>query len=436
MRTWGVFLWERIRGSLWFLPALMSLGAAALALVSAGLDQAVMERGDTYEFLYRGEPEGARTLLSTLAGSMITVAGVSFSVTMVALSLTSSQFGPRLLVNFMRDRGNQVVLGAFIGTFVFCLIALGSPVPGTERYVSVSASVALVLSGVSLMLLIYFIHHVATSMQADHVIDDVARELGRSLNRVFPEDVEPAGNVPEPPADEADDVVPAPSAGYLQGVDDSRLLQIAAEHDLSLRLLRRAGHFVAAGAPLVEVVGGPLRDETAQRVCNAFIIGGWRTADQDPEYGVHQLVEIAVRALSSGINDPFTAVTCIDRLAGVLAGVADRSERPPVLHDDDVVARVWFDPIDFAGVLDAAFDQIRQCARSMPAVAIRLLEALTHIAHSTRDDTRRASLAVQARLVMDGCDESWLDHDRKALEARFGQFRDALDADQPAVPGA
>lgn len=431
MKTWYVFVWERIRGSLWFLPALMSLAAAALALLSAWLDQAVMESGATYEFLYRGEPEGARTLLSTLAGSMITVAGVSFSVTMVALSLTSSQFGPRLLVNFMRDRGNQSVLGAFIGTFVFCLIALGSPVHGSERYVSVSASVALLLSGVSLMLLIYFIHHVATSMQADHVIDGVARDLERSLERVFP-DAEAAPSVADVPSGDADHLVPAPCAGYLQGVDDARLLRIAAEQDLCLRVVRRAGHFVASGAPLVEVLGEPLTDETVQRICGAFIIGGWRTADQDPEYGIHQLVEIAVRALSAGINDPFTAVTCVDRLGGVLAGVAQRPARPPVLRDADDTPRVWFDPIDFEGVLDAAFDQIRQCARTMPAVAIRLLEALAHIARSTCDEDRRRLLQVQARLVVDGCDDDWLAHDQEALQRRFRHFSEALDADRPA----
>lgn len=429
MKTWFVLMWERIRGGLWFLPALMSAAAAALAIVCARLDQAAISRGAIREFLYRGEPESARALLSTLAGSMITVAGVSFSVTMVALSLTSSQFGPRLLVNFMRDRGNQVVLGAFIGTFVFCLVALGSPASGGEPYVSVSASVALVLSGVSLMLLIYFIHHVASSMQADHVIDGVALDLRHSLERIFP-----AGESPRsaPDRPRASATVAAPAAGYLQGVDDASLVGIAAEHDLRLRVLRRPGHFVVAGAPLVEVTGEVSADDAARRIRSAFIVGGWRTADQDPEYGIHQLVEIAVRALSPGVNDPFTAITCVDRLAGVLATVAARPARPPVLWDDDGEPRVWLDPIDFAGVLDAAFDQIRQCARTSPAVAIRLLEALAHIGRATDDDGRRDTLRVQARLIMDGCDERWLDHDREALDERFRLFTAVLDEAPPS----
>jgi uncharacterized membrane protein len=221
-------------------------------------------------------------------------------------------------------------------------------------------------------------------------------------------------------------------SGYVQSVDHPRLLRLASEHSVRLRVLRRPGHFVIEKAPLVEVAEAPgaagegLEESLTSSIQGAFILGGWRTADQDPEYGVHQLVEIAVRALSPGINDPFTAMTCVDRLAGVLGEIADRPARSPVLADDAGGVRVYLDPVDFPGVLDAAFDQIRQCATAMPAVSIRLLEALTRIAGVTADPGRRDALRAQARLIVDGCGNGWVSRDREALDERYRTFESQL----------
>lgn len=427
MATWLKIAYERLRGSLWFLPTLMALAAVVLALLCARLDAALQNGFDPWwvEVLYRGESDSARTLLSTVAGSMITVAGVTFSATMVALSLASSQLGPRLLVSFMRDRGNQVVLGGFIATFLFCLLALGETRAVDRPLASSSVTVALGLAVGSLLLFIYFIHHIASSMQADKVIALVTIDVRRHLDRIFP-----AERRNEPPvalgvasADDAQAEVSAPDTGYLQAVDEAGLLEIAVDRDVCLHLLRRPGHHVALGDPLVRASAPTLPDDAVRRIQSAFLVGGSRTAEQDPEYGVHQLVEIALRALSPGLNDPYTAITCIDHLAGSLAEVASRPERPPVRIDEHGTLRLTLSRIDFGGIVDAAFSEIRQSSVAVPSVSIRLLEALATIARHTEDPDRLASLTKHAQLVYEGQREQLSGMDRDSLEDRYQAFR-------------
>lgn len=428
MQTWLAYYWERISSSLWFMPVLMSLAAVALALLSAMGDDIIRRSGASHAFLYAGDPESARTLLSTVAGSMMTVAGVAFSVTMVALSLASSQFGPHLLVNFMRDRGNQVVLGAFIGTFLFCLLALGSSSAEAPGDLALSTSLAVLLASASLAALIYFIHHIASSMQADYVVNDVAKDLTRALNRVFPDDAEQAQSPCELEGFEASATVGAARSGYLQAIDQRGLIDLAAEADLRLEVHRRPGHFLIEGARLVTVESRrDVDEETAARIQRCFIIGGQRTAEQDPEYGVHQLVEVAVRALSPGINDPFTAITCIDRLTGALCHVAERPMRPPVRLDAEGTPRVQLDPIQFRGVLDAAFNQIRQLSADLPAVAIRLMEGLGNVAACTSFADRKAAVDTHARMVLAECDGKFAPEDWEVLQSRYQDLQRALE---------
>lgn len=400
----------------------MTLAAAFAAFFCARLDKTAAHSDFGFEFLYHGDPDSARTVLSTVAGSMITVAGVAFSVTIVALSLASSQLGPRLLSNFMRDRGNQVVLGGFIGTFIFCLLALGSLPAQQQQFASVSVSVGLVLAVCSLVLLIYFIHHIASSMQADHVIEAVAADVKTCLQSIFPIDEIETGSLDvEHFETESGARVHSQSIGYLQCVDERTLLEIAKEHAVRIRLLRRPGHYLGWGAPLVEVTNGTSQDldaDLARRIRQAFMIGGSRTAEQDPEYGIHQLVEIALRALSPGINDPFTAITCIDHLAGLLSSIAAIPERAPARWDSQGDLRLLLDPIDFVGVVEAAFNQIRQSATGNASVSIRLLEAFEIIAGATCLPDRLAAIGQQAGMVHDANADLLAAADHAVLEER------------------
>lgn len=430
VKTWLLHLWSRATGSLWFTPLLMSLGAVVLAALCAALDQHLAQFARQYAYLYVGEADSARTVLSTVAGSIMTVAGVAFSVTMVALSLASSQFGPHLLANFMRDPGNQVVLGGFIGTFLFCLLALGTITAEGRDYAALAATVALLLTIFSLALLIYFIHHIASSMQADVVIEQVATGLRRSLDELFPGRPDP-DDTPERhrPAEfgaPEQQPVPVPRSGYLQAVDESGLIRFAAHHDLRLRLLHRPGHYVIEGDIMLTAIGRPLDDGLITRLQNGFIIGGHRTAEQDPEFGIHQLVEIGTRALSSGINDPFTAIACIDRLTGALCRIGPRAVRPALRPDANGIVRLELDPVDFAGVVDAAFNQIRQLSGPLPAVSIRLMEALATIATRVPDPERREAIRRQAQMLRE--DHRYGGHDAEALEQRYRDVEQALTA--------
>jgi uncharacterized membrane protein len=439
MRVRLLSLWYRLRSSLWTFPAVMSVAAAFLAVLLGRLDVELAKTDPWWMdlLLYRGDLAGARALLTTVASSMITVAGVAFSTTVVALSLASSQFGPRLLSNFMRDRGNQIVLGTFIATFLFCLMALRSGGGAEEVIVPrVSATVALLLAICSLGLLIYFIHHVSTSMHAENVVAAVSRDLAATVDRLVPHVGEEA--VSEAEAEEEGNenldgdgaAVASASDGYIQAVDDSGLVEVASAEDLVLRIHRRAGHFVVAGERLATAVGATrLGDDAVARVQRCFLIGRRHSDEQDPEYGIHQLVEVALRALSPGINDPFTAIACIDWLGGTMAKIGSRRLRSPRRRDVQGRLRVVTDPITFTGLLSASFDQIRQNAADHPAVSIRLLEALRAVAGDLRDKDRREPVRIQAEMIHAAARQRELgEKDRRDIDQRFEAVLEALDA--------
>ncbi|HVS10099.1 MAG TPA: DUF2254 domain-containing protein [Planctomycetota bacterium] len=427
--------WEALRTSFWFLPALMALGAGVLAFSAVRLDGAVPDGwADGMGWLYTGGPAGARQLLATVASSMITVAGVVFSMTVVALSMASSQFGPRLLRNFMRDKGNQFVLGTFISTFLYCLLVLRSVRDLDARHFvpHVSVTIAVLLALASLGVLIYFIHHVAVSMQAPQVIANVSEELHASIDALFPEELgQGADRANDRPGEAAAaeilgrdaHAVASRAEGYVQHVDEERLVAIATKRELVLRLELRTGRFVVRGHPLVLVRGGDPGGEVVDEIRDCFVFGAQPTPTQDVEFTVNQLVEVAVRALSPGINDPFTAMTCVDRLGAALCRLAGREFPSPWLRDGDGRLRVIADPPDFAEIADAAFRQIREHGRRSSAVLARMLETIAVVlAHARREDDRDALLRQAGHIEQVAAQLPVMD--RELVEARY---REVLD---------
>ena len=301
---------EKLRGSYWFVPALMMVLAIGLSMISVTIDREYLDTWpEALDWIDIGDPAGARTFLSTIAGSMITVAGVVFSITIAALVQASGQFGPRLLGNFMRDRGNQIVLGTFIATFMYCLLVMRS-VTDTDREVFVphlALLVGLLLTITSTGVLVYFFHHISVSLQAETVIASVGRELETAVARLFPQEMDvsvferPDAQGHEALAkldqDEAG-IVPAIRSGYLQAIDMEGLVGLAEERDVIVRLVHRPGDFVAKESDLVAVwPRGRLDDELESQIERAFILGNQRLRLHDVEFTVSQLVEIAVRAL-------------------------------------------------------------------------------------------------------------------------------------------
>ena len=432
--------WEYLRGTYWAVPSAMAVAALLLSVGMIQLDQAPTSRlVDQLSWVYTGGPEGARAVLSTIAASMITVAGVTFSITIVALTLASQQFGPRLLRNFLRDVGNQVVLGTFVSTFLYCLLVLRT-VRGSddaEFVPHLAVTVGVTLAMLSLGVLIFFIHHVATSIQASRIITNVAEDLEGAIDRLFPEAFEDeAASVDGPrasaeqPALHSTRAVIASTPGYVQSIDAERLMSIAREHDVVVRVRARPGAFVRSGGVLLTMAPAPEDAHRAdKRFHDAFIIGSDRTGTQDVTFFIDQLVELAVRALSPGINDPATARLCIDRLEQALCHLSGREIPAAERYDDDGRLRVLACPVTFREVVESAFDEISRYGRSSVSVTCRLLQAVGNVASCVRRGTDRTALLRAATVVAAGVrDVSLSDHDRELIARCHRAALDALRA--------
>jgi uncharacterized membrane protein len=407
--------WDTLRSSYWFLPSLIAVAGMILAFAMLALDQAEAVKTGELDWIYRGGSEGARGLLSAVASSMVTVAATVFSITVVALQLAASNFGPRLLRNFMQDTGNQIVLGTFIATFLYSLLVLRT-IHGEDYNLFVpqlSVTVGIALAIASIGVLIYFIHHASTIIQASHIIADVARELDAAIDRLFPEQVEQS----EPEKHSAIEVIPPqfdPQAysiksihtGYLQAIDDQLLMKIACKYDLLLHLTSKPGEFIVKDSILMLIYP---EERGSQKLTNemnrAFLLGKERTEQQDVEFPINQLVEIALRALSPGINDPFTAIRCIDRLTAGLSHLAKRKFPSAYRYDHDDQLRIITEPIAFKQLVDTAFNQIRHYGKSDLIVTLHLLRAIAQIASCTHRPHDRLALEYQAEMIVQGSKE-------------------------------
>ncbi|AFY89284.1 DUF2254 domain-containing protein [Chroococcidiopsis thermalis] len=424
-------IWDNLHSSYWFLPTIMAAIAIALAFTMLNLDRAGFYGPlEKWGWIYAGGANGAREVLSSVAGSVISVAATAFSITIVALQLAASNYSPRVLRNFMQDRGNQVVLGTFIATFVYSLLVLRTVRGDGDDYDSfvpqLSVTVGLLLGLASIGVLIYFIHHAATIIQVSHIIMDASNDLHGAIERLFPEKL--GRSLPKPhehaiPANFDWDAYPvkANNSGYVQAIDNEELMQIACDRQLLLQIKSRPGRFVVKGSDLVMVFpGDKVNRKLSDRINDAFMFGRQRTEQQDVEFPVNQLVDIALRAISPGINDPTTAIECIDQLSAGLSHLAQREIPSAYRYDDDNNLRVIAEPFTFAGLTDAAFNQIRQYGKSDVGVVIRLLEAIATIARYTQNEKDRAALRRHAEMIRHDSHQAVSQElDRQDIEKRY-----------------
>ncbi|MEH2297309.1 DUF2254 domain-containing protein [Nostoc sp.] len=423
---------EGLRSSYWFVPLLITGAAIALAFFMLTLDSTgksgVMEKSGLK--IYTGGADSALTLLSTIASSMITVAGTVFSVTLVALTLASQQFGPRVLRNFMQDTRFKFVLGTFIATFIYCLLVLRTiHTDAQQPFVpKISITVAILLAIASILVLIYFIHHASTSIHAWHIIREISDELESNIDYVFSENLgyshleHKRQLVEEITTGFEQQAYPilATGSGYIRAIDYDRLMNIAKSKDLLLHLKHRPGKFIVRGSKLIRVFPFERGNQKLTKEINqAFILGRERTAFQDVEFSIKQLVEIAIRAISPAVNDPFTAIRCIDQLCVALCRLTQRELPSPYWYDDNDQLRLIANPVTFAGLVDDAFHQIRQYGRQEVAVTIRLLEAIAIIAEYTLDKNNYAALLRHANMIRRGSENLFEKLDREDVEARY-----------------
>jgi uncharacterized membrane protein len=408
LRSRAVAALQSVRSTYWFFPALLTVGAILLSLLLTAIDRNVAKVPVWLGWAYGGGADGARALLSAVAGSMITVVSVTFSVMVVALTVSSQHFGPRLLRSFMRDRPAQVVLGTFTGTFAYCLMVLRT-VQGDggdlyERFIPhFAVSGAVLLALISVGALIYYVHHIALSMQVTEITRRIGHELEHAIELLYPD---PIGSPAEsgancPPSVPADaEHVRSVATGYVRDVDEDALFGVASGCHGTIWLRARPGDFVVKGEVIAALnpASGERRD-FADAVAAAYVIGSERSLQKDAGFAVQQLVEIALRALSPGVNEPFTAMAAIDWLGGSLSSLAERRIPSATRSDDSGCVRVITAPRTFETLLREGFEPIALHAGRNPQVVERLLDSLARLAVVAQRTEDRQALAEVSRTV-------------------------------------
>lgn len=353
-------------------------------------------------WLFSGDPDTARDLLATLASAMITMTSLVVSITVVVLTLAANQLGPRLVANFMADNQIKAVLGLFIGTILYLLTILRSLSidPGSSEVPHLAVTVGTAFSILCLLALLFYVHKIARSIIADTAVRNVAEALRHAIAHNLPElDEAGSGEASQIPPERAPEHwLALGETGYVQVIDYGAIARLAQREDVVVHLAVRPGHFVLAEGRHFAVLSSRA-DELANEIRSQIVIGPERSPAQDLEYAVRQLVEIALRALSPGINDPFTAIAAIDHLGAALGDALGRGPPETVLRDDQGRVRVLASAPDFAGLVDAAFNQIRQAGRENAAVLIELADILGKLVPAVRSPAQRQAILDHLGLV-------------------------------------
>jgi uncharacterized membrane protein len=402
----------------------------ALALGCTGAFMSWLEEGfpaasgwvPTVLFPSHADPQVAQVILAGIAASIMTVVSIVFAILLMTLTLASMQFSPRIIVSFSRDRVTQWTLGIFLGTFSYCMAALPTAHSLPHPFAPVATVLgAMVLALVCVGLLLFFIHHISQAISVNHIVDRIAEETEAIIDELMPRPRHPDRLHRAAPLrpDASDVAVMSTDSGYIRYIDKKRVIAVAKHYHVSIRVLRRVGQFVPAGIPLAMVSkGNRLPPAGAGELLAALDIGPTRTLQQDVEFGVLQIVDVALKAISPAVNDPTTAITCVDQLSRILIRFASREPPEDLLYDPPGIVRASIGWIHFERLLEAAFEQIRMCSKTDVAVGLLLLRALGDIAASTPDPELRRILVVHGMRVVAGCAEKLGEEELRELRVR------------------
>ena len=393
--------------SFWVLPAAMGLMAILLSFALMTVDNAVdFDTSADRAWIFTSSGDGARSVLSTIAGSMITVAGVVLSSMVVVLTLASQQFGPRLVRNFIKDYPSQFVIGAFTGCFLYNILVLRTIGASEDSFVPhISVLVGLFLAVLCIGGLIFFVHHVSVTIQVQSIMRRVKADLDEAIEEMFPNTIaadpdEAASAIIDGSKRFERDGGPlkASRSGYLQAIREDRLLELCQKHDCLLRIHARPGDFVVRDEIIGELnCNNAKGDDSYKAIRKTFVIGKFPTCEQDVLFPINQLEEMAIRALSPGINDPHTAMECVDYLTASLCTLITRPWPNPNRYDADARLRVIAEPYGFDRILREAFQQLHYYGRNDIAVVCRIVRALTKLATLNPTDADRR-MAIESFL--------------------------------------
>ena len=400
---------RKVRSSYWFIPGVMTLLAILMSQAAINFDEGSEGAWlSQWDFLYDNKPEGARALLSTIAGSMIGVAGVTFSITIAAVAYASSQFGPRIIDNFMDDRGNKITLGTFISTFIYCLLVLRTVRNGGDGIGFVphlSVFIGVVFAVASLVVFIYFIHHIPQSIHVSKLVAKIGHQFINRVDSVFPEML--GEEVEELAVDTTHIDLTKPSLmvrsareGHIQSYDIDGLLDFATDRRILVVMVSEPGDFVAFSQLLAKIYGESSVEEELIR--EYFVIGNERSPTQDLRYLSDQLIDIAGRALSPGVNDPQTAMLCVDWLTAALARLACRRFPSRFRRSPDGSPIMVSREQNFETFVDSVYDQLRPYVEKDRNAALHMLRRSAALMECIHPLHRRSVHLASQRLV-EGC---------------------------------
>jgi uncharacterized membrane protein len=424
------FFFNELKATFWFVPVLIIIITIFLSIGLVSIDQMNdWPKDGLGRYFFVVNADSARSILSTISGAMIGVAGTVFSITLVALTLASSQFGPRLIRNFMYVRLNQVVLGSYVSTYLYCLFVLMAikENEGVTTIPSLSILLAIVAAFINIVLLIVFIHQIAISIQADKVISDISKIIFKQVKTLFPTkmgeevDNDISFSVDEIKSKYANTVrIKSPKNGYFQYIDNEALLKTVCSFDGLLELYFKPGNHLVEDLEIGKLyTNDTVNEEELVIISSRFIIGRTKNAQQDLRFSINQMVEIAARALSPGVNDPFTAITCIDNLTATMCHLSQVQFPSKYRVDDEKNLRIITETLEFDDYLDASFNQIRQFSSGSPAVIIKLMEALITIHGFAKKQSYKKALMKHAKMVLNmGKDSLKEENDLKDLQDR------------------
>ena len=435
-------IYDSIKTSFWFIPCLILLGTLLTCALLLLIDlHSALHRVQWLNFIYHSDANIIRSLLTTIASSVMTVVSITFSITIVALTNASSQFGPRLIRNFMEDISTQVVLGVFVSLFVYCLILTRM----TDNFAEQLFLPGLAITGAALMtlfgilLLIYFIHHVALNLQSDHIIDNVYLELQHSTRKIFEQQKEKEKEKEKESTHQGHHEaikatlslpLKSPQCGYIQAINYDVLTALMSQLNGYIEVVVAPGDFVVKRQITMHSSIKMLSTVDEKSLHDCFTFGSKRTPIQDPEFAVDQLVEIALRALSPGINDPYSAIACVDKLSAMICELTQDKFPQGIAFDQKGVKRLDYKVASFEGLANTAYDQIRQHSQSCLAVCLRQLEGLIRISEQAYEPAHWSFIRHQKHMIEHGLkQQAFIDLDREKINCRLQKLNKRLPSD-------
>jgi len=424
-----------LRGGFLVRPLTIALSLGCLGALLSWLEETFPGLDDFVPvalFPSHSDPQVAQVILGAIAASIMTVVSIVFAILLMTLTLASMQFSPRIIVSFSKDRVTQWTLGMFLGTFCYCMAALPAARSRPTPFSPVATVLgAMLLALACVALLLFFIHHISRAISVSHIVDRIAAETETVIDDLMPEPRRKHAVLEENTRELSTWDVPllSETSGYIRFVDTGRLVALAKANHVKVRAVRRVGQFVPAGTPLLLAYKGDrLSPESRSEMLGTFDLGPSRTLQQDVEFGVLQIVDIALKAISPAVNDPTTGITCVDQLSRILIRFASREPHPAVLYDPPGILRVSISWVDFDRLLNSAFEQIRLYARGDVAVSLRLLRALNDLMLTTPDPAYRRLICQLGQRVVDGCADRLKEEELAPLRRRLDALEKLMSA--------